>query len=76
MLDQVILFLSEYSKIDKKEITYDSTLAVDLDLNSFDIVQMSSELEEKYNLEIPVDDLILFRTVGDVSNYITDHLSK
>jgi acyl carrier protein len=73
MLEQVISFLSEYSGMDRKDITYDSILAVDLGLTSFDIVEMSCRLEESFNLEIPDEDMISFRKVGDISDYLTEH---
>lgn len=75
MLEQVISFLSEYCRIEKDMIGYDSTLAVDLGLNSFELVEMSCQLEERFNLEISEDDLILFRKVGDISDYLTEHLT-
>jgi acyl carrier protein len=48
-------------------------LAVDLGLTSFDIVEMSCRLEESFNLEIPDEDMISFRKVGDISDYLTEH---
>lgn len=48
----VIQYLSDYSKMPVEEITMDTRLDLDLNLNSLDFVIMICDIESKYNIHI------------------------
>lgn len=70
MLNEIIQFITEYYNINDMQITSDSTLIGDLGLTSFQIVEMCSLLEDKYNIEIDEEDLVALETVGDFVKYL------
>ena len=52
-------------------INEDSELAGDLDLTSFQLVEMCAELEDEFAIEISEEDLSDIITIGDLVNVIT-----
>lgn len=73
MLEKLAMFLSTYNRINKEDITYEKNLSVDLGLTSFDLVEMSCQLEEEFDVEIPMEDFMKFVTVGDIVEYLNEH---
>jgi len=60
----IVAFLSEYTD---EEITPDSRLKNDLGLDSISLFTLISEFEERFNIEIPDEDLNRIYTVKDVA---------
>jgi len=60
-------------RIDKDEITPESSFIEDLGADSLDIVQMVMALEEEFKIDIPDEDVENLRTVQDLINYIKRH---
>lgn len=71
MLDKIREYLQENYDIDKMSINEDSELAGDLDLTSFQLVEMCAELEDEFAIEISEEDLSDIITIGDLVNVIT-----
>ena len=46
----------------------------ELDLESLDLVTLISEIETKYELEIPDKEIKKIQTVGDIINYLSSHV--
>ena len=62
---------------DPETITMDTAFQDDLDADSLDLVDLSVELEDQFGIsEIQDEDVEQIRTVGDLYQYIRDHLSK
>ncbi len=62
---------------DAETITMDTAFQDDLDADSLDLVDLSMELEDQFGIsEIQDEDVEQIRTVGDLYQYIQDHLSK
>jgi acyl carrier protein len=55
-----------------EEIELDSDLSVDLDFDSFCMMDMLLAFEKEYNISIPDRDLRLFVTVSDIVNYLEE----
>ena len=55
---------------DPEEITLESDLVNDLELDSFGILDMVMAFEKEYNISIPDRDLRLFSTVSDIVDYL------
>lgn len=62
--------LRDYSEVPLSEIPEDSDLFADLALNSLDVVNIAVAFEERFGIEIPDDDLVKFRTMGDIREYL------
>lgn len=62
--------LMDYSEVPLSEIPENSDLFADLALNSLDVVNIAVAFEERFGIEIPDDDLVKFRTMGDIREYL------
>ena len=57
----------------KSKITLDAKLKEDLELDSLDSVELIMSAEEEFGIEIPDEDVMNFKTVNDIVNYIEEH---
>ena len=72
MEEQIFKFIQEtvYSVTGKKGLVYDTDFVKDLELNSFDIMNVVSVFEEHFDTEIPNRDIWQMRQVKDVIQYM------
>ncbi len=54
----------------KNGVTIDTDFISDLELNSFDIMNMISIFEERFDITIPTRDVWQIKVVGDAINYL------
>ena len=59
-----------YNVTGKKNITYDTDFIKDLELSSFDIMNIVCAFEEHFDVSIPTRDVWKMRQVKDVLAYI------
>ena len=69
MLERTVSILKEYCEIDG-EITRDSALIDDLGLSSLDVINIVTEFEDEFDIEIPDRIIPTLRTVGDIVDYL------
>ena len=55
-------------------VTMEASFIDDLGADSLDIVELIMALEEEFDMEIPDEDAEKVVTVGDVVDYIKDHV--
>ena len=70
MKEEIINLISEVLEVDKNKINEKTNLIKDLDVESLDLVDLIAAFEEKYNFEIPDNDIKELQTVGDIISYI------
>jgi acyl carrier protein len=63
--------LSERFEVEKSKIVDSVSLTTDLGIDSFEVVELLYELELKYNIRIPNDDIGKLRTIGEVVGYLS-----
>ena len=73
VLDQIKEILKDTIDIDESKITLDAKLKEDLELDSLDSVELIMSAEEEFGIEIPDEDVMNFKTVNDIVNYIEEH---
>ena len=73
VLDQIKKILVETMDIEEDKITLDAKLKDDLNLDSLDSVELIMSAEEEFAIEIPDEDVMNFKTVNDIVNYIEEH---
>lgn len=73
VLDQIKKILKDTMDIDESKITLDAKLKEDLELDSLDSVELIMSAEEEFGIEIPDEDVMNFKTVNDIVNYIEEH---
>ena len=76
MLDKIREYLPENYEIDKDAVSEESELGNDLDLTSFQLVEICAELEDEFGVEISEEDLPGIITIGDLMDVITRNGGK
>ena len=59
----------------ENNVTMEASFIDDLGADSLDIVELIMALEEEFDMEIPDSDAEKVVTVGDVVDYIKDHVA-
>lgn len=70
MLNELQEIIAEKLGLSAEEVQPEKSLKDDLKADSLDLFDLVTELEEKYEIEIPTADLDTLVTVQDVINYI------
>lgn len=55
----------------QREVTPDTHLIADLDLDSLDIAELVAELEDHFEVIVPMERLPELRTVGDIARSLS-----
>ena len=74
MKKEVIKIIAGIAEVPEKSINENTNLLADLDLESLDLVTLISEIEIKYELEIPDKEIKKIQTIGDIINYLSSHV--
>ena len=61
--------------VEETAVTMEASFIDDLGADSLDIVELIMALEEEFDMEIPDADAEKVVTVGDVVDYIKDHIA-
>ncbi|MEV6060229.1 meromycolate extension acyl carrier protein AcpM [Nocardia asteroides] len=62
--------VEEVTGIDVAEVTIEKSFVEDLEIDSLSLVEIAVQLEDKYGVKIPDEDLASLRTVGDAVAYV------
>lgn len=74
MEKDIINVIAEIAEINPKKISMASTLSGDLELEFLDLVTLVSTLEKKFDVYVNDNDIKDLQTVGDIINYVKEHL--
>ena len=74
VFDQVKESLADILSCDADKIELDTDLVRDLGVDSIDTVELSMAAEDTYDIKISDKDAEDLKTVGDVVEFIEDHL--
>jgi acyl carrier protein len=69
---RVVKIVSEQLGIEESKITPESSFVDDLGADSLDTVELVMAFEESFEVEIPDEESVKIRTVGDAINYIKE----
>lgn len=72
-LESVKDILSKQLRISADSITEDTNIMEDLGADSLDIVEMLMNIEQDYGIVVADDDIMGFKTVGDIVRYIENN---
>lgn len=72
MIAELKAIIEEYTEEELPEITMETALTADFGLNSFELFEIITKIEDQYNVTIPDRVLMSFATVGDVVIYLMD----
>ncbi|CDE49290.1 acyl carrier protein [bacterium] len=74
MKEEVIKIIASVAEVPEESINLNTNLIADLDLESLDLVTLVSEIENKYELEIPDKEIKKIQTVEDIVNFLSSHV--
>lgn len=74
MKEEVIKIIANVAEVPEESINLNTNLIADLDLESLDLVTLVSEIENKYELEIPDKEIKKIQTVEDIVNFLSSHV--
>ena len=66
--------LVEQLECDPEDITMESLLVDDLGADSLDAIDIVMSVEDEFKIEVPDEIIEKIETVGDIVNYIEDHI--
>lgn len=75
ILEKVKKIIVEQLGVAETSITMEASFIDDLGADSLDIVELIMALEEEFDMEIPDSDAEKVVSVGDVVDYIKDHVA-
>lgn len=70
MIEKLIAIIKDFKEDPSIEINENTVLVSDLEMDSFDLVQLVCSVEEEFDIRIPDKALKNFITIGDVVKYI------
>lgn len=73
MLEKIREIITQYVEIDPESITENTGLRGELQMNSFDFMNIITALEEEYGIEIPDRVFGDIQTVGDLMKFIQEN---
>nr|WP_201764534.1 acyl carrier protein [Thermacetogenium phaeum] len=73
MFEKVKSIIAEQLGVAEEELTPETSFE-DLNADSLDIVELIMALEEEFDLEIPDEEAEKIQTVGEIVEYLKDHL--
>ena len=74
VLDKMKDILVEQLECDPEDITMESLLVDDLGADSLDAIVIVMSVEDTFKVEVPDEIIEKIETVGDIVNYIEDHI--
>ena len=66
--------LSLQLDVDPESLTLETKILDDLGADSLDVVEMLMSVEDEFEVEIPEEKIEDLKTIGDVVDYIQDHM--
>ena len=75
IFEKVKKIIIEQLNVSEDSVTKEASFIDDLGADSLDIVELIMALEEEFDTEIPDTDAEKIVTVGDVVDYIKDHVA-
>lgn len=72
MLEEMKEIIAEQLNCDEDMITEETSFKDDLGADSLDLFELVMSLEEKYEIEIPSEELTELTTVGSVMEYLKE----
>ena len=75
IFEKVKKVIMEQLGVSDSAITLEASFIDDLGADSLDIVELILALEEEFDIEIPDNDAEKVATVGDVVDYIKEHVA-
>ena len=74
--EKIMTSLSGFLKVEPSKIKGNSLLREELGLDSMDTIELVFELEDNFNIQISDDELMGFKTMDDVVEYVDKRVNE
>ena len=74
VFEKIKAILVDQLDADEDTVTLDAQIGDDLGADSLDVADIVMSLEEEFDIEVPDDQVINMKTVGDIVKYIEDNV--
>ncbi len=74
VLEKVIAILADQFDAEEDSLTPETSIVDDLGADSLDVVDLLMTIEDQFEIEIPDSEVENIKTVGDLVNYIEEHM--
>ncbi|MGN0771755.1 MAG: acyl carrier protein [Christensenellales bacterium] len=64
--EKLVDIIAKVMNLDKSTLTMETSFKDDLDADSLDVVEIIMEVENEFGVEISDDEIIDYKTIGDV----------
>ncbi|MBE6582545.1 MAG: acyl carrier protein [Ruminococcaceae bacterium] len=71
-LERIVATIVDELGIDEKEISENSRISSDLDVNSLELLNVVMAIEEDFGITFDENKLRKIKTVGDIANYVEE----
>ncbi len=71
--EEIIIYFSNNTSVSKENINRNSMFGDDLGMDSLDMVETAIYLEEKYRLDLPIEEFDKMSNVGHVIDYVVKY---
>lgn len=75
MFDDLKEMIKEFVEVDDEKITMDARMIEDLGFNSYDLMCLVGEIEERYDVEVDEKDVVNLHTVGEIVEYMKSQIN-
>jgi acyl carrier protein len=72
MLEKLTTIIQEYKADKSIVVTVNTVIKEDLDMTSFDLIQLACAVEDEFDIEIPDRAIKDFKTIADVIAFIEE----
>lgn len=74
MFEKVCFILANFTEVDMSQMTMETDLLNDLDLNSLDVMEAVIQFENEFQIEISDRQVWGFHTIGDIVSFISEKI--
>lgn len=74
IFEKVKYIIAQEAGVENQDLTLETSLKDDLNLDSLSAVEISMALEDEFEIEITEDDAETFKTLGDIVDFLHNNL--
>lgn len=73
-INRIKEIIGDYTKYDLSQLNSNTALVEDMGLNSIELINIVSDIEDEFDIEIPVDQIVKFHLFFEIEEYVKNVL--
>ena len=73
VLERITKIVVDRLEVEASEVTLEASFKDDLGADSLDVVEISMAIEQEFNVSVPDEEIVNFKTPRDIVNYLKEH---